>query len=102
MNLKDYSKTTLQKEKVSNRDKPKQNIDLSKVNNDYQDLIQEFLKRYGKMSEKQMLSEMFFLIQKKKREGNFNPEQIKNAAMAMAPFLSEEQRAYMFELLKHL
>jgi len=100
MNIKDFSKT-----KLHNKQSDTTNLDdinLEKVNSEYGDLVQEFMKRYGKMSEKQMLKEMFDLIQKKKKEGTFDAQKIKEAANAIAPFLDEEQKEYMFNLLNYI
>ena len=100
MNIKDFSKTNLHN---SEQNKPNlENIDLKNINDEYGDLVQEFMKRYGKMSEKQMLKEMFELIQKKKKEGNFDIQKITEAANAIAPFLSDDQKEYMFNLLNYI
>ena len=100
MNIKDFSKTKLHNDE---QNKPNlENIDLKNINDEYGDLVEEFMKKYGKMSEKQMLKEMFELIQKKKKEGNFDIQKITEAANAIAPFLSEDQKEYMFNLLNYI
>ncbi|MBR1925389.1 MAG: hypothetical protein IJ837_00865 [Clostridia bacterium] len=100
MDIKDFSKTTLHNEQSDKQSL--KGVDLEKINSEYGDLVQEFMKRYGKMSEKQMLKEMFDLIQKKKREGTFDAQKIKEAANMVAPFLDEKQKEYMFNLLNYI
>ena len=98
MDIKDYSKT-----KIHNSSKPKIEKDkLESVQNNYGDLVNEFMKRYGKMDEKQMMDEMFVLIKQKKSEGTFNIEQIRQIAQNVKPFLSVEQQNYMEELLEKI
>ncbi len=96
MNLKDFAKTETPKEQSIPNEK------LDEIKQNHGDLVEEFMKRYGKMDERQMMSEMFKLIQQKKQEGTFDTEQIRRAATQLAPFLSEEQRAYMYNLLNYL
>ena len=98
MNIKDYSKTKIESKKTPKIDEKS----LKKTNEDYGDLVQEFMKRYGKMSEKQMMDEMFLLIEKKKKEGSFDLERIKEIAQSVRPFLSKEQQNYMEELLQKI
>ncbi len=99
MNLKDFAKTDVKK--GTNQEKISES-DLHKINEDYGDLIQEFLKRYGQMNEGEMLSELFKLIEQKKADGTFNPDEIKKVAIHIAPFLDESQKEYMNNLLKYL
>lgn len=97
MNLKDYSKKN-----IHNKTQSPNQEDLEKISQNYSGLVDEFMKRYGKMSEKQMIDEMFELISQKKKEGSFNINQIKNIAEKVKPFLSEEQQSYMMELLEKI
>lgn len=97
MNLKDYSKKD-----IHNKSQSPNQEDLEKISQNYSGLVDEFMKRYGKMSEKQMIDEMFELITQKKKEGSFNIDQIKNIAEKVKPFLSEEQQSYMMELLEKI
>jgi len=103
MNLKDFAKqdvhSTTKEEKQKTNIPPEQ---IVKTSEDYGDLVQEFMKRYGHMDEQQMMSELFKLIQQKKSEGTFDAEQIRKAATQIAPLLDENQRAYMYNLLNFL
>jgi hypothetical protein len=99
MNLKDYSKKDLHTK--DEKKSPTEN-DLNDIQNNYKELIDEFMKRYGKMDEKQMIDEMFGLIKTKKEQGTFDLSQIKEIAIKVSPFLSKDQQDYMFDLLKKL
>lgn len=96
MNIKDFAKQN------QNKNTKTTNFNAKQMEDDYGDLVQEFLKRYGKMSEKQMLFEMFSLVKQKKEQGTFDITQIEKASKAIAPFLSLEQQDYMHQLLEQL
>ena len=98
MDIKDYSKTKIEKNKNPQTDEMSQ----KSVNGNYSDLVQEFMKRYGKMDEKQMMDEMFKLVEQKKKDGTINLEQIQNIAQTVKPFLNFEQQEYMQELIKKI
>ncbi len=98
MDIKDFAKHS-QKEKPQEKSKE---FDAKQIQNDYGDLVEEFLKRYGKMDEKQMLFEMFELVKQKKEEGTFDITQIENACKSISPFLDAGQREYMQSLLEKL
>ncbi len=95
MNIKDYSKTKVEEIKTDEKT-------LGKIQNDYSELVDEFLKRYGKMSEKQMMDEMFKLIEEKKKDGTFDITQIEKASQSIKPFLGVEEQKYMEELIKKI
>ncbi len=95
MNINDYSKT-----KLESADKDEQK--LEEIKNDYGFLVDEFLKRYGKMSEKQMMDEMFKLVKEKKEDGSFDITQIEKAANNIKPFLGAYEQQYMEDLIKKL
>lgn len=96
MNIKDFAKTEIHNNKKPNEE------DLKKVQNDYGDLVDEFMKRYGKMSQTQMMEEMFKLVKEKKAKGEFNINQIRDVAKTVEPFLDEDAQNYMQQLLKQL
>ena len=99
MNLKDYSKKNINDKDRKNKINDER---LNNINKNYGSLVDEFMKRYGKMDEKQMMDEMFLLINQKKKEGSFNLDQIKEAAQNIKPFLNEDQKQYMQELLSKI
>ena len=98
MDIKDYSKTKIEKNKNPQTDEMSQ----KSVNGNYSDLVQEFMKRYGKMDEKQMMDELFKLVQEKKKDGTFDIKQIQEISQTVRPFLSFEQQEYMEELIKKI
>jgi len=103
MNLKDFAKQEANKTNKETSQKPDITPEkLKQTSNDYSDLVQEFMKRYGHMDQQQMMSELFKLIQQKKADGTFDAEQIRKAATQIAPLLDETQRAYMYNLLNFL
>ena len=102
MNLKDFAKQEDLRTAQEDKKPPIQEEKLEKVSEDSGDLVQEFMKRYGKMDQQQMMSELFKLIQQKKAEGTFDAEQIRKASEHIAPLLDDAQRAYMYKLLKYL
>lgn len=96
MNIKDYSKTKInKKEKVDGKE-------LKSVNDNYSYLVEEFMKRYGKMNEEQMMEEMFHLVEQKKKDGTFSLDELKEIAKKVGPFLDFEQQKRMAELLEKL
>ena len=100
MDIKDFAKTELPKNENENEFKEKKTMEETKE--EYDDLVTEFVKRYGNMEEDQLLKEMFKLIQQKKKEGTFDANQIRKAAEQIAPLLTDEQRAKMYQLLNYL
>ena len=75
---------------------------LEETQDNYSDLIDLFLSRYGDMDENELIAEMLKLIDKKKQQGTYNPEELKMLANRVKPFLNAEQSAKMEDLLKYL
>lgn len=75
---------------------------LEKTKADYGDLIELFLTKYGQMNEDELIAEMLKLIQQKKDEGTYNPQELKDLAARVKPFLDDEQIAKMESMLKYL
>ena len=76
--------------------------EFKKVENEYGDIIQDFVSKYGEMDEADIISEILRLIAIKKQEGTFDPTLIRNLATQIAPMLNEEQHAKMNYLLSIL
>ena len=76
--------------------------DFDKVKNEYGDMIELFLTKYGEMSEEELIKEMLGLIAQKKREGTFDATKIREAANKISPLLTDEQRLKMQSLLNYL
>lgn len=75
---------------------------LKETQDNYSDLIELFLSKYGNMSEDELIAEMLKLINQKKQEGTYNPEELKMLASRVKPFLNAEQTEKMEDLLKYL
>lgn len=76
--------------------------EFKQVENDYGDLVKDFVSKYGEMNEAELMSEMLRLVAQKKREGTFDVQKIKEVAEQVAPLLEPEQRAKMYNLLNFL
>ena len=76
--------------------------DLQQTKEDYSDLIELFLSRYGDMDEDKLIAEMLRLINEKKKQGTYNAQELKMLDEKVKPFLDAEQTAKMEELLKYL
>ncbi len=98
--IKDFRATNSKKGESNQRvHKPTQE-ELDKTKQDYGDLIDLFLNKYGKMDEDELIAEMLKLIEKKKQEGTYDKNQIQELVSKVAIFLNDEQRAKMEDLLK--
>ena len=75
---------------------------LEKTKADYSDLIELFLSKYGDMDEDELIAEMLKLIEQKKQEGTYDPQQLKQLAQNVSPFLDNQQKQKMEDLLKLL
>ena len=78
------------------------NPKLQQTQEDYADLIELFLSKYGYMDEEQLIAEMLKLINIKKQQGTYNAERLKELASRVTPFLDEQQKQKMESLLKYL
>ncbi|MCL2540573.1 MAG: hypothetical protein FWE53_04075 [Firmicutes bacterium] len=99
MNLRDYANTEIKQES-----KPQDITEekLKQAENDYGGLVNNFLDKYGNMNENELMGEMLKTIKQKKADGTYDPEQIRRAAMQIAPVLTPEQRSKMEKYLKFL
>ncbi len=127
MNLKDFGKTQeidkkqsaeadLTKEIKKGKSESKannfsQNMDFEKilesdefkkVEDEYGDVIQDFISKYGEMSEGDIVAEILRLVAIKKQEGTFDSSAIRSLANQITPMLNDEQRAKMNYLLSIL
>ncbi len=94
----------------TNQNEPKEKADysrveqeeLDKVKDEYGDMVELFLTKYGDMSEEELVKEMLKIVASQKRNGTFDAQKIRMAAEKIAPMLSEEQRVKMLNLLNYL
>lgn len=61
--------------------------------------VEEMIEKFQNLSEAELIAELFNLVNEKKRNGTFNPQEIQNIANIISPLLSEEQREKMQNLL---
>lgn len=61
--------------------------------------VEELINKFQNLSEPELIAELFNVINEKKRNGTFNPQEIGNIANIISPLLSEEQREKMRNLL---
>ena len=105
MDIRQFSNENPIKEEKTIKEKfeqIKQTNEFKQVQNDYTDVIEDFIENYSNRSEEELISQMLKLIAQKKAEGTFDAEQIKNLANTIAPLLTEEQREKMHSLLRFL
>ena len=98
--IKDFKVVEEKKKKKEEQLHTPTQDELNKTRQDYGDLIDLFLGKYGEMDEDQLIEEMLKLIEKKKQQGTYDKQQILELASKVAPFLNAEQRAKMEDLLK--
>lgn len=65
----------------------------------YGSQVEDLIGRFQNMSEPELITELFKLINEKKQNGTFNPQEIDNIANIIAPLLNDEQREKMRNLL---
>ena len=94
--IKDFKPTEEKTTKAPNEE------ELKQTKADYGDLVELFLNKYGSMDEDELISEMLKLVEQKKQQGNYDPDQLKMLARKVSPFLDDQQQAKMEELLKLL
>ncbi len=97
--IKDFAKKPIDNQDL--RDKIPEDV-LKKTEEDYSDLIDLFMSKYGTMSEDELIQEMLKLINEKKKNGTFDARKIRDLASKVAPFLTDEQIAKMYQLLNYL
>ena len=95
--IKDFVATDQSKK---NENPTQQQLEQTKA--DYSDLIELFLSKYGDMDEDELIAEMLKLIEQKKQEGTYDPQQLKQLAQKVSPFLDNQQKQKMEDLLKLL
>ena len=61
--------------------------------------IDNLIDRFNGMSEGELITEVFKIINEKKRNGTFNPDEIDQLANIIAPMLNAEQRQKMQQLI---
>ena len=95
--IRDYAKNNNQQRSSEIKEE-----DLKKTQDDYSDLIELFMSKYGTLSEDELIAEMLKLIQQKKANGTFDGKKLRELAERVAPFLTPEQRSKMYDMMNYL
>lgn len=64
--------------------------------------VEDMYNKYKGKSEDELISELYKNIEKQKKDGTFNYENIENMAKKLSPFLNQNQRKKMQELLENI
>ena len=86
-NLSDYSKQN------------NINSTAKNTNNEQDFNIVNLLNKYGKCSQDELISEFFNQVNKQKQEGTFDKNKITNIANLLLPFLNNEQKNIVLNIL---
>ena len=93
-NLNDFTNKVIN-ENLSNEEKST----LDDLKGKYGDDIDNLINKFNGMSEGELITEVFKIINEKKRNGTFNPDEIDQLASIIAPMLNDEQRQKMQQLI---
>ena len=102
MDLKEYGKQDIsefidyaQKDSLNPKDKEK----LEEISGKYGEQVDDLIGRFQGMSEPDLMREIFGIINQKKRDGTFNPTEIRKLADTIRPMLNNEQQQKLDVLL---
>ncbi len=102
MNIKDYNKTNVNdfvKKAQDNNFSQEEKQAMDELKWQYGDQIEELIGKFQNMSEAELITEVFKIINEKKRNGTFDPNEIEKLAEMIKPLLNEEQRQKMEQLI---
>ncbi len=103
MDIKNFNKTNINdfvKEGQNNNLDEEQQKALDNLKQEYGPQIDDLIGRFQNMSEAELITEVFKIINEKKRNGTFNPQDIDNLAKIISPLLNEEQKKKMEQLIQ--
>ena len=103
MDIKNFNKTNINdfvKEGQNNNLDEVQQKALDNLKQEYGPQIDDLIGRFQNMSEAELITEVFKIINEKKRNGTFNPQDIDNLAKIISPLLNEEQKKKMEQLIQ--
>ncbi len=69
---------------------------------DPEKLAKEAMAKYGSLNEDELVAKLTESVEKSKKDGTFNPEELIRFASMMAPYLSDSQRERMNNLINLL
>ena len=102
MNIKDYNKTNVNdfvKKAQDNNFSQEEKQAMDELKGQYGDQIEELIGKFQNMSEAELITEVFKIINEKKRNGTFDPNEIDKLAEMIKPLLNEKQRQKMEQLI---
>lgn len=100
MDIKDFQGTDIKQfidNSVENTQSEKEAMEALKEK--YGTQVEDLINKFQTMSEPELITELFKLINEKKQNGTFNPQEIDNIANIIYPLLTPEQRDKMKNLL---
>lgn len=103
MDIKNFNKININdfvKEGQNNNLDEEQQKALDNLKQEYGSQIDDLIGRFQNMSEAELITEVFKIINEKKRNGTFNPQDIDNLAKIISPLLNEEQKKKMEQLIQ--
>ena len=102
MDIKDFKDVNLNDfvENIDNvkLDRKEQDA-METLKEQYGTQVEELINKFQNLSEPELITELFKLINQKKQNGTFNPQEIDNIAKIISPLLTDEQRDKMNNLL---
>lgn len=102
MDIKDFNNEKLNnfaEEAVNFNFNNEQNQSFEEIKDKYGDDINNLIDKFHSMDESELITEIFRIINEKKRNGTFDPEEIDRIAEMISPLLTEEQRIKMGNLI---
>lgn len=110
--LSEFSKNYVPTEKVSEQAKKdleqkiENKLKVENVSAKDKDILQEKIQsgfeKYKDYDENQLLNEFLKQIDKQKKDGTFNYENLKNSVNGILPFLNDGQKQKIFEVLNKI
>ncbi len=102
MDIKNYNNTNVndfvKKAQDNNLTNEEENA-LNDLKDKYGSQIEDLIGKFQNMNEAELITEVFKIINEKKRNGTFDPNEIDKLAEMIKPLLSEEQKKKMEQLI---
>lgn len=102
MDIKNYNNTNVndfvKKAQDNNFTNEEENA-LNDLKDKYGSQIEDLIGKFQNMNEAELITEVFKIINEKKRNGTFDPNEIDKLAEMIKPLLSEEQKKKMEQLI---
>lgn len=102
MDIKNYNNNTINDfvNKAQNNDLTAEEENaLNDLKGQYGEDIDNLIDRFQNMNETELITEVFRIINQKKQNGTFDPNDIDKIASVISPLLDDEQRGKMEQLI---